>query len=305
MDPQRGHHVRDDRDLLGVSGVCTVAIGHHRKPTIRSAILLGVLAGLGALTRSEISLLIPGFAIVSALMCRRRGRPIWPAIAILLAGIATLLPWSIYNANRFDESVFLSTNDGSTLLGANCDGSYYREIGGWDLLCLGPLEPVGIGHEPGEPDASERSLARRRTRTRLHQLQRRAASGRDGGTSRRTLDVYGLSSSSRTIVGDDKDEWVSWAGIVSFWVLTPLAVAGWMVLSRRKVGARWWLLVPVVQVFITVVLYYGSHRLRAAAEPTVVLLAAVALVMWWERARSSRPIEEDEPIDSRIIHSGA
>jgi hypothetical protein len=206
---------------------------------------LGVLAGLGALTRSEISLLIPGFAIVSALMCRRRGRSIWPAAAILLAGITTLLPWSIYNVNRFDESVFLSTNDGSTLLGANCDGSYYREIGGWDLLCLAPLEPVGIGHDPGEPDASERSLARRERALVYINSNAERLPVVMAARIARTLDVYGLSSVVAHDVGDDKDEWVSWAGIVSFWVLTPLAVAGWMVLSRRKVGTRWWLLVPV------------------------------------------------------------
>ena len=124
-------------------------------------------------------MLVPGFALVAAVMCRRRRRPVWPAVAIFAAGVATLLPWSIYNAARFDEPVFLSTNDGSTLLGANCDNSYYGDIGGWDLLCLAPLEPVGIGHDPGEPDASERSLDRRERALDLHQQPWRATSGRD------------------------------------------------------------------------------------------------------------------------------
>jgi hypothetical protein len=279
--------------LLLVSLALYVAIGHHRNPTIRSAVTLGVLAGLGALTRSELVLLIPGFAIVSAMRCRRRRRPIWPAVTVLFAGVATLLPWSIYNTARFEESVFLSTNDGSTLLGANCHSSYYVDVGGWDLLCLAPLEPVGIGHDEGEPDASERSLARReRALVFINSHVERlpvVMAARIG----RTLDVYGLSSLVRHDAGDDKDEWVSWAGIVGFWVLAPLAFAGWVALSRRRVSERWWLAVPVVEVLVTVALYYGAHRLRAAAEPTIVLLAAIALVVYWERltARRSRSRE--------------
>ncbi len=239
-------------------------------------------------------------------MCRRRGRPIWPAIAILLAGIATLLPWSIYNANRFDESVFLSTNDGSTLLGANCDGSYYREIGGWDLLCLAPLEPVGIGHDPGEPDASERSLARRVTCTRLHQLPRRAASGRDGGTGRQNArrlwplivgrsrrrgrqGRVGVLGGHRLVLGAHPARRRGLDGAVTSE-------------GRCADGGSWSPWCRCSSPSSSTTDRIGS---APAAEPTVVLLAAVALVMWWERARSSRPIEEDEPIDSRIIHSGA
>jgi hypothetical protein len=132
-----------------------VALGHHADPTVRSGALLGNVAGLGSLTRSEIALRIPGFAIVSWLVCRRRNLPARPALAIAVAGGATLLPWNIYDVSHFEEPVLLSTNDGNTLLGANCDiAYYYDDVGGWDLRCLGPLEPG--------PDASQRSKQRTR-----------------------------------------------------------------------------------------------------------------------------------------------
>ena len=35
--------------------------------------------------------------------------------------------------------MLLSTNDGTTLLGANCDSTYYDDVGGWDIRCLGPV----------------------------------------------------------------------------------------------------------------------------------------------------------------------
>jgi hypothetical protein len=281
--------------VLLVSLCLLVAMQHHRHPTVRSGIALGVLAGLAALTRSETVLYIPGFAMLSALVCRRRKRPIWPAVALAIAGVATLLPWSIYNLSRFSEPVLLSTNDGTTLLGANCDAAYYDDIGGWSLLCLAPLEPVGEGY----PDASERSADRRDRaldyvsdhidRVPLVVMARLG----------RMLDVYGLSSLVDLDVGEEKAEWAVWAGIACWWVVALLAIAGWSSLYRRRVGRRWWLAIPLIVVLVASVLFYGAHRIRAPGEPSVVLLAAVAIVLWWERASFTRPrpaaTEADQP----------
>lgn len=286
-----------------VSLALFVALGHHSNPNVQSGVVLGVIAALGALTRSELVLLIPGFAAVSALLCRRRRLPLWSAIAIVLAGVATLIPWSLYNLSRFNEPVFLSTNDGTTLLGANCDGAYYDDIGGWDLFCLVPLPELGIGHNPGDPDASERSADRRE----------RAFNYIDDNLDRlplvvvarvyRLLDLYGLPSMVALDVGEEKTEWAVWAGIVSWWILAVLAVFGWRTLSRRRVGRRWWLAVPWVVVLATAILIYGAHRIRAPGEPTVVLLAAVAIVARWERsslARSDRGHPEASPVPAVV-----
>ena len=51
-----------------------------------------------------------------------RARWPWPA----LAGVVVLAPWTVYNAGRFDEPVLISTNDGLTLIGANCDRAVRR-----------------------------------------------------------------------------------------------------------------------------------------------------------------------------------
>ena len=274
--------------ILLVSLALFVALGHHSNPSVQSGFLLGVVAALGALTRSELVLLIPGFAALSAILSRRRRLPLWPALAIVIAGVATLMPWSLYNASRFNEPVFLSTNDGTTLLGANCDSTYYDDIGGWDLFCLAPLPSLGVGHNPGDPDASDRSADRRE----------RAMEYVEDHLDRlplvmvarvyRLLDLYGLPSMIDLDVGEEKTEWAVWAGIVCWWLLAVLAVIGWRVLSHRRVSRRWWLAVPWCVVLATAILIYGAHRIRAPGEPTVVLLAAVAIVTWWERTRAAR-----------------
>jgi hypothetical protein len=271
--------------LMLVAASLVVALDHHRDPTVRSGVVLGLLTGLGALTRSEIALCIPLFALLSVILCRRRQRPIWPAVAVLTVGLATLVPWSVYNAGRFREPVLLSTNDGNTLLGANCDTTYYRDIGGWDITCLGPLQPGGLGHEPGAPDASERSKVRRTVAVEYIKDHVDRLPVVTLARLGRLVDVYGLDSLIHLDVGEEKAEWAVWSGIVCWWLLALLAVVGWWRLGRTASRARWWLMVPVAAVLATTVLFYGAHRIRAPAEPTFVLLAAVAVVGFIDAGR--------------------
>lgn len=271
--------------MLLVALALYVALGHHRHPTVGSGVVLGVLTGLGALTRSETALMIPAFALASLLVSIRRRLPIWPAVALGVAAALTLVPWTLYNFSRFEEPVLLSTNDGNTLLGANCDSTYYSDIGGWDIRCLGPLEGGGLGHEPGDPDPSQVSKERRTQAFEYigDHLDRLpvVVLARIG----RLLDVYRLESLIAMDVGEEKDEDVVAAGIATWWVLAVLATVGWMALRRRRAAVRWWLAVPCAAVVATTVLFYGAHRIRAPAEPAVVLLAAVAVVGLSERRR--------------------
>jgi hypothetical protein len=53
-------------------------------------------------------------------------------------------------------------------------------------------------------------------------------------------------------------------------------------------------------VFVTTVLFYGAHRIRAPAEPVVVVLAAAGAVALYERcrrrSRGGRPQPRSEAI---------
>ena len=226
--------INDSLVMSETLAILLVAAGAVRRPRAsrppdrRVGGAARVLAGLGALTRSEIALLIPGFAVLSWLVCRRRRLSVWPAVAIAVAGVATLLPWGIYNLSRFAEPVLLSTNDGNTLLGANCDIAYYDDVGGWDIRCLGPLEPG--------PDASQRSAERRDAA--IDYVTDHAGrlpvvvAARFG----RLLDVYGLGSLVSLDVGEEKARWAVWAGIAAWWLLAVAAVVGWATLRRAKIG---------------------------------------------------------------------
>ena len=90
----------------------------------------------------------------------------------------------------------------------------------------------------------------------------------------RTLDLYDVSGLVHGDVGEERERLVTWAGVVSFWLLAPLAAIGWWGLRRLY---RAVLLLPVLVVALTTLVFYGGHRIRASAEAAIVILAACAL----------------------------
>jgi hypothetical protein len=102
----------------------------------------------------------------------------------------------------------------------------------------------------------------------------------------RAVDLYRLDRLVDQDEGEERYRWASWAGIVCWWVLAPLAVLG---LRRVDRHSRRLLLVPVVIVFITTVVFYGAHRIRSPLESTVVVGAAVALAGWWAARQRPEP----------------
>ena len=254
------------------------AVRLQDSPTVTRALWCGLAVGLAALARSEVLLLAPLFALIGIgrVGIRREwftwsALRVWAtrAIVIVASSVAMLAPWTLYNLGRFEAPVLVSTNAGGALLGANCPDAYGGpSLGGWSVLCLG--EP----DRPGE-DVAERS-ARWQEQAIDYAVDHR---GRlplvVAARLLRAADLYGLDDLVRFDVGEERMRWASWAGIVSWWLLAPLAVWGWFRQPRRH---RWVTAAPAIGVFVTTVLFYGGHRLRSPLEPVVVICAAVAIV---------------------------
>jgi len=255
-------------------------------PTVARAAVIGLLAGLAALTRSELALLAPLFAVVVWRRIPVAGtwwRALKLPMVLLVVSLLTVSPWIVYNLGRFEHTVLMSTNDGTTLLGANCDVTYYAQVGGWNIECLAPVPQEMFA------DASERSTARREIALTYIGDHWQRLPVVVAARLAWTVDVYGLTHLVRMDVGEEKAEWAVWAGIVMFWALAVATVVGWLDLRRRDIGERWWLAMPIVGVVITTVAIYGFHRLRAPAEPAIVVLAATGLVARVPWLRDSRP----------------
>lgn len=241
----------------------------------------GALFGLAGLARSEMLAALPVLAVVVAWRGRPDGvRSLGRSALFAGTGVLMLAPWTLYNLGRFERPVLLTTNDGTTLLGANCDDAYRGDaVGGWSLFCI--LDDPGA--VPDE-EASVRSARQRDAAIEYAVDNVSRAPVVVVARVARGLDLYALDNMVHQDVGEERPRWASWAGIVSFWFLACCAVVGF---RRCRHEARVLLWVPVVVVATATVLFYGGHRIRSSAEPVIVVAAAIAIEGWWSRRRTS------------------
>jgi 4-amino-4-deoxy-L-arabinose transferase-like glycosyltransferase len=259
-------------------------VWHERRST-GWAVAFGAAAGAATLARSELAMLVAGSAaVILVAEWHARRRLAWAAAA---GAALVLAPWILPNLVRFERPVVLSTNDGTTWRGAYCDETYSGPaLGSWSLACLaGDLDVVRV--EPSQ--RSDRWQSDGLAYARDHPGRLPAVVAARVG---RSFDLFGLDYQVDEDVRDGRPRQGSWAGIMAFWILAPLAAAG---LARVRGVARWLLLTPVLTVAITTVVFYGGHRIRSPLEPVIVLAAAPAAVALArhlrDRFRAEPPVE--------------
>jgi 4-amino-4-deoxy-L-arabinose transferase-like glycosyltransferase len=275
-----------------------LAYRYLRTPTPWRAAALGLACGLAALARAELILLLPLLVLPCVLITRTidlRKKLQW----LVAAGLAALIPigpWVTFNMARFDRPVFLSTGLEPTLVGANCDRTYYTDLIGY----FSPDCTEGVFRTPrnGGPDQSVRNdRLRRIAREYVWDHKARAPVvvlvrwGRITGLYRPAQQL------KLDEVIEGRERWTALAALLSFYVVAALAITGGVILRRRRVKV-FPLIVPVVIVLFAVALALGSNRYRASAEPALVVLAAVAIntgVSALQRRRSRAPVTDSKP----------
>ncbi|HXA33548.1 MAG TPA: glycosyltransferase family 39 protein [Acidimicrobiales bacterium] len=283
--------------LIAVMVILVYSFRDH--PSIGRAALLGAMCGLLAMTRSEEILIFPLLAVPLILTARRvnwRARISWLVISTLLVAVV-IAPWTIYNLGRFQRPIFLSTNGGGAVATANCDGTYFgSHIGWYDILC-GPYP------QPSDPSVANSADLRYGIHNAEHHLSRLplvvfAREGRAFGYWNPFQQTY-LDNRWQTVApifGTKTSVWVYDLRLVSYWILLIPAIAGCVVLRRRRIPL-YPLLSFVLTVAITVAIAYGETRYRAAAEVPLVILAAVGIEAVLPRKRLAPIDEAASPLD--------
>ena len=240
---------------------------HHRKYLVG----LGATSGLLALTRPELLLVtvLLVFFVIGVHRADDVKERLRCAAIVLIASLIVIAPWVLWNQSRFSDSVYISTNDGLTLAGANCDSTYYNDIGSWDIWCA---YETSI---PKDADASVASALMRHdglsywndhiTRYPVVAASRIA----------RVLSVGFIGSNNNAATFEGRPKWVSLLGVLQFWLIIFAAAFGLRKLANRIDQIILLVLLPMIVLVAMVANAYV--RFRLPAEVGLIVLAAIGL----------------------------
>jgi 4-amino-4-deoxy-L-arabinose transferase-like glycosyltransferase len=237
------------------------ALWCREKPTRRRALALGAVTALAALTRGEallLALLLP-FAVLD-----------WRRALLSIAACALVLsPWLIRCWVAFDQPVLISTNVGGLLAGANCPQTYSGPLlGQWTLGCL---PPPRYTNEAKESDRL-RDVGLRYAREHASRLPAVIAA-RLG----RSFELFRPRQQwEMEAFYEGRSLQVERAGVIVYYLVAALALAGVVNLRRRR-GPWLVLLTPIVLVVFVSITAYGFTRFRVGAEPALIVLASITL----------------------------
>ncbi|MBI2704159.1 MAG: glycosyltransferase family 39 protein [Actinobacteria bacterium] len=259
--------------LIALTLLCAYRL--WREPRMLNAVFLGAAAGGAWLVRGEAALLLGLIAVGFVLMSR--AVTFWRRV--LLGGVASavcvglMVPWVVYNLNRFDEPVYVTTT-GTAFALNSCDDVWYGEATGWySFGCLNAYTAITLQEDGVVTDAGVRARATAYIRENLAEYPRVATV--------RVLRVLGLYSVDDTIDRNYLAEGRKQDGVLTqVWMYYPmaaLAIAGLVLLRRRRVPISP-LVATLLAVVATVATSFPIFRYRLALDTAIVPAAAVALV---------------------------
>jgi 4-amino-4-deoxy-L-arabinose transferase-like glycosyltransferase len=258
-------------------------------PTWANALLLGLACGVEILVRAELVLLVPFLLLPAVALCRQvswRRRAALAALGVVAAGLV-VGPWVGRNLATFEDTTTFSTGQGGLLLGANCPQTYSGPgLGSWSLTCAIDVPPITKTQDQSVESTRAYNAAKTYIRHHLGRLPL-VALARVG----RVWDFYEPLQMVDVDVNEGRPVPTAFAGLLAYWVLLPFALAGVVVLRRRRV-AVWPLVVIAGLVTVIAAAGYGQIRFRAEFEVVLVVLAAVGISALRPRRRRRQPVPQ-------------
>jgi 4-amino-4-deoxy-L-arabinose transferase-like glycosyltransferase len=275
---------------LVVASVWAALVGRDTG-RLRWAVLAGAFVGLLALTRGNGSLMV---IPIGFLVWTRRPRfsraALKAPLAVLVAAIVVLLPWTIRNYEDFHSLVPVTTEAGYGLAGTYNtvaqDSKHYP--GAW----LPPLPQMRQAFSV-HPDANEVVISNTLTHEATHYI-------REHPTSLITT-FYWNTLRLLNLTGTGVEHAFAGAEGYATFLVTPSVYALWVLLAvcalalclspyaRRTLRAAplavWGC--PLI-VWLTTAPLLGLTRYRSPADPFLIFVAAIALVTTWDRAAPLR-----------------
>ncbi len=104
--------------------------GFARRPTMRTAVWMGLACGITALCRTELTLLFLIVVIPLALLARDHSwrERIKMGVVACLMGVVTVGPWIVFNYTRFEEPTTMTSATGAALVGRELRRHVLRQL---------------------------------------------------------------------------------------------------------------------------------------------------------------------------------
>ena len=250
----------------------------------------GILTGLGALTHENAILTLIPLAFAAAAVVGRSARGRLGAVALLLGATAAMIaPWTIRNAVELHHLVPISDETGITLRGVYNPASAASAPvpDKWRYYARIPQDAAIAAHAGRDTEiALGDTLEHRATTYIAHHPSAPLRVGWHNLTRMFELEGAAAWHASARAMGLHVD--VARTGVISFWVLCLLALAG---LFTRAVRAapKWIWAIPVLYALSVVFINVETPRFREPIDPFLLLLAACAVsVPLRRRARSGQ-----------------
>jgi outer membrane biosynthesis protein TonB len=263
---------------LELAAVWTALRAHRNLHGTRWIAATGALVGLAALAHGNgILLALPlGFAM-SRLPGLGSDRRRLAPLAMLTAMVAAVVPWVIRDAIVMHRAIPISDQTGMVLEGtynprsaASHDPQYrwisYARIRDDRDIRL-------IASTLTEPQLESRLLHRALSYVSAHPGSPFAAAY---DNVRRLLELEGAAAWRRSAAAIGIGAGTARAGVVGFWIVALLALAGACTRLARR-APRWLWGVPAVMALAAVLINAETPRLREPIDPFLILLAACAL----------------------------
>jgi 4-amino-4-deoxy-L-arabinose transferase-like glycosyltransferase len=246
----------------------------------------GVLTGLATLTHENAALFALPLGVAGWSVLRRRavpgtGRPGLRALAapavLVACACVMIVPWTVRNAVELHHFVPVSDETGITLIGTyNATSAAARPVHyKWDLFLKMP-EFKALKQAAHHYD--EVHLSNVLTSRALDYIGAHPFSPLDVGfhNTLRMFELEGTFAWHASYAAIGLPAAAAGIGVVSFWVLLVVAIAGWFTSVRREAPAWLWAFPVLYWLSITFV-NVETPRFREPIDPFLVLLAACAV----------------------------
>jgi 4-amino-4-deoxy-L-arabinose transferase-like glycosyltransferase len=249
----------------------------------------GLLTGLATLTHENAAVIVlPLIAAVWTVRPRRSLRALAAPALLVAAALVTIAPWTIRNAVELHRFIPVSDETGITLVGTynGASAAYHPLPYKWRLYYGIPGERPLIRQAKRltEPALSDRLQSQALNYIGDHPFSPLEVAYRN---SLRLLELKGSFAWSASAAAIDLPRQTAQIGVISFWVLCLLALAGAFMRAAR--GAPVWLWAIPALLWLSVAFVNGeTPRFREPVDPFLILLAACALAAAVRRA--TRPL---------------